>query len=446
MVEERIINEHIDLLKSSFLFCSSLEGVHDDVAYVVMSDDNRELNNKMIDILPEVICTNCYSRLVLISGEEVINDNYKCITLSRELIDNIVTIQRAFHPFRNIYVNSSKGYDDNDFLCFVNDEDVDLDYIIRNVFFDLPRAQNRKRSKNIFDKNKTWEKIYKNIMMYEQSYSEIRKSFPNGKLFIHPFVSGDMYMSCLYLRDYVEGNGIEEYEVLVSNKGAQKVGELFGIESHIVDKEKLIQAVFFQRVFGEEIANIKNTHMCVGSQRGNIFLHKIDYNTHEQKWIYQARERKSQPRLIQRNSDAFFDEYNLIPEKTVLISPFSYSVCPVERDYYRDIINGLHDRGYQVCTNISKGEENLPNTIGVFLPYDTVIDFVDKSAGFVGMRSGLCDIVSSTSTKMVVYHKEFCFNQFSLERMGLKTSNILELCIDVLPKEVIVEKTLEAFK
>jgi len=434
-------DEYINLLKNAFMWCCSLEDVWEETAYILLSNDDMQINEEMIAVLPELIEKRKYKRVIFISDKSTFNEQYKTVNVTTGLRQSIIVLQRSFHPFSNIYVNESKDYDDNDFTCFINEKDVDLKYIIRNVFFDL---SNPSKKKPIYiDNNKKWNEIYEKIMIYKEAYDGIRERFPLGKLFIHPFASGDMYVSCLYLEEYIENNGIKEYNVLVSNKGAQKVGELFGIESHIVDKEKLIQAILYQRVFGKEIANIKNTHMCVGSQRGSIFLHKIDYNTYEQKWVYQAEERNNCQQLIQRDSDYVFNKYNLIPEKTVVVSPFSHSVCPIEEDLYSDIVNYLHNRNYQVCTNIGFEEEELPGTIGVNLPYDIVVDFVNKSAGFIGMRSGLCDIISTTTSKMVVFHQENSFNQFSLKKMGLKTDNILELCVDKLDSRLITTSTVD---
>ena len=440
MVKNRLREEYVNLLKEAYDICFSLEGVQGDTAYVILSNDNQKMNDEMIEVIPELMDKWHYEKVVLVCDKTVLENRYECKSIDSEILHYIVVLQRAFHPFRNIYVNYSEGYDDNDFTCFINEKDVDLKYIIRNVFFDLSNTSKRKTS-NIVNKKK-WNEIYEKIMMYASAYDNIRDRFPEGKLFIHPFASGDMYVSCLYLKDYVDDKGIEDYKVLVSNKGAQRVGKLFGIDSHMVAKEKLIQAVYFQRIFGEEMANIKNTHMCVGSQRGAIFIPIIDYNTHEQKWVYQAAKRKDSPELLQKNSNYVFDKYNLVPERTIIISPFSQSVCPVEEDYYSDIINNLLDRGYQVCTNISNEEDRLPGTIGVYLPYDIVIDFVNKSVGFIGMRSGLCDVISSTISKMIVFHRESHFEQFSLKKMGLKTDNILELCVDRLDRRFVTTSTV----
>lgn len=445
MDEGRTREEIVNQLKEVFFGCCSLEGIYGDTAYIILSDNNEQLNDIMIDCVPEFMEKKQYHKVIFLCDKDYLNDKYECKRISVGTRKTTLALQRAFHPFQNIYVNFSEGYDDNDFLCFVGRDDIDLKYIVRNVFFDIPHSSShlKKRNKH-FDSEKIWNGINDKIKVFTESYDRIRERFPTGKLIVHPFVSGDMYMSCLYLKDYIDKKHIKDYEVLVSNKGAQKVGELFGIPSHIVEKEDLINAVFYQRVFGEENANIKNTHMYVGSQRGSIFLPIIDFNTHEQKWVYQCDERKTHPRLLQRSSDSVFAEHNLSPQKTILISPVAHSVREVNEEFYNVIIKNLKSKGYTICTNIVGEEKALPGTIGIFLTYDIVIDFVNKSAGFIGMRSGLCDIISTTRSKMVVLYRKDSFLQFSLKEMGLKTENIMELCAeDIIDQKEITRMIID---
>ena len=58
--------------------------------------------------------------------------------------------------------------------------------------------------------------------------------------------------------------------------------------------------------------------------------------------------------------------------------------------------------------NVSSKEESpIEGTIGVFVRYAQIIDFLEKAGGFVGFRSGFCDIVSGAKTKKaVLYPKE----------------------------------------
>ncbi len=105
----------------------------------------------------------------------------------------------------------------------------------------------------------------------------------------------------------------------------------------------------------------------------------------------------------------------------------------------------MKERGYSVCTNVAGDEKPIEGTVGLFLPYDVVLDFVNKAGGVVGIRCGLFDIVSTSEAKMAVYYWKSHQTLFSLIHMGLKTSNILELNTTDDDWDEIVDKTLDFF-
>lgn len=280
------------------------------------------------------------------------------------------------------------------------------------------------------------EDMENQLARWEKAYDEIRRTYLDEFLFINPHVSGDVYLSCLYLDGYITENKITKYVYLVANKAAQKVAELFGVTAVIYDKEKLFDIVSWGRSKGFEKTKIKKMHPAIGKQRGLWqFVMDIDYNTMMQKWIFNSRKRRTMPKLNQENSDYLFEKYNLKKGRTVIIAPYSNSVDQMDIELFREIVDRLIENGFSVCTNIAGKEEALSNTTGIFLPYINSIDFVNKAGYFIGARSGLCDVISTTSAKMVVLYRKDTYKHFSLVEMGLKTNSIKEIIIDRITKE-----------
>lgn len=441
--------EHITKLKNVYFRTAQFAKINLETVYVFLVSGDEEIDRKTIEIVPEFCIEKNYKQAILMGSMPSYESEYDYIRVDKEYIHYLLILQRTFHPFRNILMNKSEGYDDWDFYSFAGENGLNLEYLIRAVVFDM-FSPNKNKMIPTLPPNKQpeveWENIRDRIKKATLDYEELRNRYKGQYLLIHPYASGDMYMSCLYLEDYIKRCSIDQYKILCANKSSQSVGKLFGFNPIEEDREMLLNAILYARMYGFDDLRIKNTHAYPVNSRGHHVWHQIDFNTYVQRWVFQSKTKKVVPKLVQKGSLRLFEEKNLIPKRTILISPFSYTMEPMKDIVFEEIVAELSNRGYMVCTNIWGDEKPLLGTIGIQIPYDYVIDFVDNCAGFVGMRSGLCDIVSSTSTKMVVYHKEFCFNQFSLERMGLKTNNILEICIDVLPKEVIVEKTLKAFK
>lgn len=439
----------ISELKTAYFKTASFAKVNLETVYVFLTSEDEEINRKTVDIIPEFCREKGYKEAVLMGNMLEYKSQYEFVKVSEEYIQNLLILQRAFHPFRNILMNNSVGYDDWNYYAFADEDGLDKEYLIREVVFDLFSTNKNKMIPTLPDNKQPeneWRIIRDGIEKATSDYEEMRSRYQNQYLLIHPYASGDMYMSCLYLDDYVKSNSIANYKVLCANKSSQNVGELFGFDPIIEDREKLLNVILYGRIVGFENLEFKNTHAYPVNSRGHHVWHKIDFNTYIQRWVFQSETKNVVPKLSQEDSRYLFDENNLVPERTLLISPVSHSVEPMTEDFYNIIVEQLKSRGYMVCTNVCGDEKPLLGTISIQIPYDCVIDFVNKCAGFIGMRSGLCDIVSSTKSKMVVYHREFCFKQFSLESMGLKTDNILEMCIDVEPKEAIVENTINFLK
>ena len=308
-----------------------------------------------------------------------------------------------------------------------------------NVGYDFPRQVKPIRYKKDYldlSIDEAWKDIKSQLAKWKEAYYEIRLAYPKEHLFVSPHVSGDIYLSCLYIFDYIRNNDIEDYVYLVSSKSSKAIAELFGIDAVIWDKEKQFDIVSWGRYKGFKETRIKKMHPAIGKQRGLWhFVTDIDYNTMMQKWIFNAPKRITSCELKQESADYLFDNYNLKKGKTVLISPYSYSVAQMDLEMFKNMVDRLIEKGYTVCTNIAGDEKALPNTIGLCVPYINCVDFLNKAGYFIGARSGFCDVVSTTKAKMVVLYRKETYKHFSLVEMGLKKKSIKEIIIDHISKE-----------
>ncbi len=318
-----------------------------------------------------------------------------------------------------------------------------------NAGYDFPCQVKPIRYKKDFldlTAEEVFNEIESHLRLWKYAYEEIRSQYKTEYLFINPHVSGDVYLSCFYLYDYIRINNISDYVYVVANKSAQKVAELFGVNAVIWNKKKLFDVVSWGRYRGFKETRIKKMHPSIGEQRGLWhYVIGIDYNTMMQKWIFNNPNRIVSYDLRQEDSDYIFAKYNLKKGKTVLISPYSHSVAQMDLSLFNYITNVLIDNGYSVCTNIAGEEKALPNTVGLCLPYINCVDFLNKAGYFIGARSGFCDVISTTTARMVVLYRSGSYKHFSIREMGLKTKDILEFCIDIESEKDIVEKTIDYF-
>ena len=102
--------------------------------------------------------------------------------------------------------------------------------------------------------------------------------------------------------------------------------------------------------------------------------------------------------------------------------------------FWEALADGLKNKGFSVCTNSSgENEPAIFGTTAIFVPLNIVPQFISKSGYFIGVRSGLCDVISAaTAKKIILYDAEerffnsSSFEYFSLKRMGL-SNDVVEI-------------------
>lgn len=292
--------------------------------------------------------------------------------------------------------------------------------------------------------------ISEEIEKGKKVYEGLRKTFPREKFLLSPWnASGDIYVAGLYLSDYIEKNCPNGYCVFVTSAAAKKVSEMLGYKTELISQEDMDSMLLYIRYKGFEETNSLNTNVNYpnkfSTQRIAELFRILDFNTAHQRMAFQAEEKKTRLAINQKNSDDIFEQYNLVKGKTILIVPYSNTLGSIPEKHGKELVERLKEKGYSVCTNVAGDEKAIEGTEGIFIPYDTVLDFVNKAGGAIGVRSGLFDIVSSSESRMVVYYKKSHQSLFSLIHMGLKVDNIIEMNDDDYTWDEIVERTIDFY-
>lgn len=135
--------------------------------------------------------------------------------------------------------------------------------------------------------------------------------------------------------------------------------------------------------------------------------------------------------------EEIFQRCRLIPGKTVLLSPYAgkHDMRGIPMRFYVKLATQLQAAGYTVCTNCddSQKEPPVPGTLPLLVPHQLMRPFCERAGYFIGLRSGLCDIISAADgckkiilsgdmpiPSILTSHKEF----FSLKNMGLCTDAV----------------------
>ncbi len=278
-----------------------------------------------------------------------------------------------------------------------------------------------------------YEDVKKGYALY---LNIIKKYKTKDKLFVCPYPgTGDIYMACIYLPEYLKEHLIEEYTLVVGSESCRKVCDIFCIENICVLKKSDIDYLLKAWEFlGTDKMNVKPLLHWGWRCKKFLFSNNHPQITFAEMFLYDIYEfqRKPEMRLPDRCKDlqeihSFFDSKGLCKGHTVILAPYAGSfVSEIPIGFWEKLALRLREQGYSVCTNCAADKEvPVRGTIPVTFPYSWAVDFVDFAGVFVALRSGLCDIVSSSNAKMVILYEDG-FNASSLEYFGLVNMGIGE--------------------
>lgn len=103
--------------------------------------------------------------------------------------------------------------------------------------------------------------------------------------------------------------------------------------------------------------------------------------------------------------DELYKKYNITTKKILIVSPYAQSVPCINSDIWEKIAGIYREHGYQVFTNIAdKKEQTIKNTQALNEGVDSIFNMCENGAEFIGLRSGLCDLVAFSRCKMTVVY------------------------------------------
>ncbi len=256
--------------------------------------------------------------------------------------------------------------------------------------------------------------------------------------------SGDTYLSCEYLSSIGE---VDNEDIFIAPSClAAEIAKYYNFKHiEVIENSKAFSVRRMERfcqhrIFWRPLLYESEPLIYSGVMRHMQGYKGIDFMTllkigYEINLDTPYTEKKWEQSLALRddsNVDQIFKENNLEKGNTVLIAPYAgrNQLCGVSFEFYCTIAKKLKKLGFVVCTNSSNSDDDIviPDTISIFLPHGQMIRFCEEAGFFIGIRSGLCDIISSAKMKkkIVIYPKQKTaegvanwIDFFSLINMGL---------------------------
>ena len=276
-------------------------------------------------------------------------------------------------------------------------------------------------------------------------YDDIRDRYPDKRLFFIAFPgTGDVYLTGMYLLDQMKHDAVDDGVLVLIGNNCKKVYDVLDCDAPVVgvevikDHPSARDFCMFVRQIGYEKLNVcklgpGNELLDPGFIQGNTGL---DLNE-----VYQlvAHSEVKHTRIGVKTEDStsLFESNGLREGHTMILSPYAKCMTRLPDGFWEGLAATLIEKGFDVCTNVSGIEKPIQGTKGVMIPYGQVMDFVNRAGCFIGLRSGLCDIISGTSAKKIILYgaknrsgKDYHYNFSSLEKMGLARDNLYEIILD----------------
>lgn len=339
----------------------------------------------------------------------------------------IVLPEECLLPYddKNLIIICSKFY--QEMIGQVNDYGY-FDENILNILVDECNVWN-------ININGEFERAKKEVIDGYKLYLNICSKYDDfDKMFLCPYPgTGDIYMACSLLEDYLLRENIKNYVFVVVGNNCKRVADLFDVMNIEVIDNANMQLLLKSWTFLGNKMDIKpllywnwrtKKFMRSDSQVEISFSESFQFDVFENERIMPIRHFK--PVYDSVWIEKVFMERNLRKGKTVVLAPYAGSfVSDMTIGDWKSIADLLKNKGYTVCTNSSGYKEPvIPGTIPVFFAYDRAINFLEYAGGFIAFRSGLCDVVSQAKCKMVIFYDNNYsaanLDYFSLKKMGLR--------------------------
>jgi len=246
-------------------------------------------------------------------------------------------------------------------------------------------------------------------------YAKIKKRYgPDCKVFIFTgHGTGDYYIAGLLLNPWLQKNNVTNYICIVPDGAEKRVAQLF---PYVYDRMHVI--TFYPKLTypNDKLLTFSghtvHAHcFCpfvssVGLVRVSADAYLMGYkNITMLDYFIRNGFNLSDP--YKPTQPAFKYDENEIPmhSNTIVLAPYARFI-----DYQRlnsfwcDLAQALKQKGYNVVTNCAGSEKPIQGTAAIFIPYRVLVPVLNKAAGFIGTRSGLCDIASSATCVKVAVH------------------------------------------
>lgn len=305
---------------------------------------------------------------------------------------------------------------------------------------------NRKNIWQLFPCKKSYLGLVRDAAFGKHIRKKLTATYGDIPIFVCPYTgSGDIYLIGTFWNEYLRKIGIEEYIFVVITSACQKIASMFNIKNIVrLEKKKYAEYLISYYLMSPWKGNIKILNDCwaqVHTNQTEWFrgFKGLYFTDLFRRFVFDLPNGvKPEHPVLDDSSQRIhelFDNYELNVGKTIILSPYSNTLADLPDDFWESLVNYLAYKDFCIVTNSSGATEPPVNgTKAVFFPLEIMPQIVEAAGYFVGVRSGLCDVISSAKAKKVILYdaRDRFYMGSAFEYFNLKG---MELCDDALELE-----------
>jgi len=239
---------------------------------------------------------------------------------------------------------------------------------------------------------------------------QLRVAHPERHLVLCPFGAlGDVYWALAYFPAFAAARWLPPAGVAVVGEGCRQVARLFGhADVHSltqVEMDDLVGAVVDGGAQDATIAHHDRPYGDGAPVRAldERFVAFTDiYRDLVYKLPAQSRPHAPSRDTLRQARPTEPSWARKIPRgRSVLMAPHAKSVVPVPRSFWEHTAERHVSQGDVVATLVHGHEEPVPGTMALEIPISEMLDAVEHAGTFIGLRSGLCDVVHTARARKI---------------------------------------------
>lgn len=219
---------------------------------------------------------------------------------------------------------------------------------------------------------------------------------------------GDIYFMISYWEAFAKQKCIEKAVFCVPGRALVDVIHMFGDYTVEVYEQKeldaMIQSVIYRQDENSFIAHQDRPYVVNLSKA--LYIKKIPLETIYCCGVY-GLPVGTVPDKPKKDLPVYKD-VDTIPEgRSVIFSPYAKSVTALDPKVWSDAVNYYTNAGYKCYTNVVGYEKPLDGTEAISPSLLEMRSVVERAGTFVGIRSGLCDILREAKAKKIALYPDY---------------------------------------